>query len=238
VLTGLFGPAHKIIDTKDLIESGKLAAIKIKVLALSHPPEERNKLQSASYQDEIKHIISYHPRNKFIRNLAVSLSGNTLILYAYVEKHGQILYDMISEKSGERKVFFVHGGVDGEEREAIRAIVEKEHDAIIVASYGTFSTGVNIKNLHNVIFASPTKSRVRTMQSIGRGLRVSDTKDSMTLFDIADDLSRSKQKKNYTLNHLIERVKMYSSEGFPYELHNIKLRSDNGSGRSLFFEDE
>jgi len=145
---------------------------------------------------------------------------------------------MISEKAGERKVFFVHGGVDGEEREAIRAIVEKEHDAIIVASYGTFSTGVNIKNLHNVIFASPTKSRVRTMQSIGRGLRVSDTKDSMTLFDIADDLSRSKQKKNYTLNHLIERVKMYSSEGFPYELHNIKLRSDNGSGRSLFFEDE
>jgi superfamily II DNA or RNA helicase len=238
VLTGLFGPAHKIIDTKDLIESGKLAAIKIKVLALSHPPEERNKLQSASYQDEIKHIISYQPRNKFIRNLAVSLSGNTLILYAYVEKHGQILYDMIKEKAGERKVFFVHGGVDGEEREAIRAIVEKEHDAIIVASYGTFSTGVNIKNLHNVIFASPTKSRVRTMQSIGRGLRVSDTKDSMTLFDIADDLSRSKQKKNYTLNHLIERVKMYSSEGFPYELHNIKLRSDNGSGRSLFFEDE
>jgi type I site-specific restriction endonuclease len=144
---------------------------------------------------------------------------------------------MIRDKAENRKVFFVHGGVDGEERESIRAIVEKENNAIIVASYGTFSTGINIKNLHNVIFASPTKSRVRTMQSVGRGLRISDTKDSVTLFDIADNLS-TKNKKNFTLNHLIERVKMYNSEEFPYELHTIKLRSDNGSGRSLFSEDE
>jgi superfamily II DNA or RNA helicase len=237
VLTGLFGPTHKIIDTKELIDSGKLAAIKVKCLVLSHPIEERKKLVAGTYQDEVEHIISYQPRNQFIRNLAVSLRGNTLILYAYVEKHGEVLHEMIRNKAGERKVFFVHGGVDGAEREAIRGIVEKEKDAIIVASYGTFSTGINIKNLHNVIFASPTKSRIRTLQSIGRGLRISDTKDSMTLFDIADDLTHNK-KKNYTLNHLIERVKMYSSEGFPYELHNIKLRSDNGTGRSLFSEDE
>lgn len=237
VLTGLFGPAEKIISTKELIDSGKLAALKVKVLMLNHPVEECKKLNGGSYQDEVQHIISFNPRNKFIRNLAVSLRGNTLILYAYVDKHGAILYDMISEKAGNRKVFFVHGGVDGEEREQIRHIVEKEQDAIIVASYGTFSTGINIKNLHNVIFASPTKSRVRTMQSIGRGLRVSDAKDSMTLFDIADNLSHN-NKKNYTLNHLIERVKMYNSEEFPYELHTIKLRSDNGSGRSLFSEDE
>jgi superfamily II DNA or RNA helicase len=237
VLTGLFGPTHKIIDTKELIDSGKLASIKVKCLVLSHPLEERKKLAAGSYQDEVEHIISFPPRNLFIRNLAVSLKGNTLILYAYVEKHGQVLYDLIKDKAGERKVFFVHGGVDGYEREEIRYIVEQENDAIIVASYGTFSTGINIKNLHNVIFASPTKSRIRTLQSIGRGLRISETKDQMTLFDIADDLTQNK-KKNYTLNHLIERVKMYSSEGFPYELHNIKLRSDNGSGRSLFREDE
>ena len=237
VLTGLFGPAEKIISTKELIDSGKLATLKVKVLMLNHPVEECKKLTGGAYQDEVKHIISFEPRNKFIRNLAVSLKGNTLILYAYVEKHGAILYDMIGEKAGSRKVFFVHGGVDGEEREAIRAIVEKESDAIIVASYGTFSTGINIKNLHNVIFASPTKSRVRTMQSVGRGLRISDTKDNVTLFDIADNLSIN-NKKNFTLNHLIERVKMYNSEEFPYELHTIKLRSDNGSGRSLFSEDE
>jgi superfamily II DNA or RNA helicase len=237
VLTGLFGQTHKIIDTKELIDSGKLASIKVKCLVLSHPIEDRKKLNGGTYQDEVEHIISFDPRNKFIRNLALSLKGNTLILYAYVEKHGQVLYEMISDKCENRRVFFVHGGVDGERREDIRGIVEEENDAIIVASYGTFSTGINIKNLHNVIFASPTKSRIRTLQSIGRGLRISDTKDSMTLFDIADDLSYNK-KKNYTLNHLIERVKMYSSEGFPYELHNIKLRSDNGTGRSLFSEDE
>lgn len=237
ILNGLFGATHKIISTKELIDSGKLAEIKVKVLVLSHPIEERKKLIDKTYQDEIEHIISYSPRNKFIRNLALSLKGNTLVLYAYVEKHGEVLQQMIKEKANGRKVFYVHGGVDGQEREEIRHIVEKETDAIIVASYGTFSTGINIKNLHNVIFSSPTKSRIRTMQSVGRGLRVSDTKDSMTLFDIADDLTHNK-KKNYTLNHLIERVKMYSSEEFPYELHNIKLRSDNATGRSLFSEAE
>ena len=237
VLNGLFGPTHKIIDTKDLIEQGKLAKIKVKALVLSHPKEECDKLKGSSYHDELEHIVSFAPRNRFITNLSLSLKGNTLVLYAFVEKHGQVLYDMIREKAKDRKVFFVHGGVDGETREEIRHIVEKENDAIIVASYGTFSTGINIKNLHNVIFASPTKSRIRTMQSIGRGLRISGTKDSMTLFDIADNLSTNKNK-NYTLNHLIERVKMYSAEGFPYELHNIKLRSDNGTGRSVLFEDE
>lgn len=237
VLTGLFGPAHKIIDTKELIDSGKLAELKVKVLTLNHPKEICQQLASCSYQEEIEHIISYAPRNRFIRNLALSLNGNTLILYAYVEKHGAILHEMIGEKAN-RKVFFVHGGVKGDAREEIRAIVEKETDAIIIASYGTYSTGINIKNLHNVIFASPTKSRIRTLQSIGRGLRVSETKDSCILFDIADNLTYNK-KKNYTLNHLIERVRMYSAEGFPYELHAIKLRSDNGStGRSLFSEDE
>lgn len=237
VLTGLFGPAHKIIDTKELIDSGKLAELKVKVLTLNHPKEICQQLASCSYQEEIEHIISYAPRNKFIRNLALSLNGNTLILYAYVEKHGAILHEMIGEKTN-RKVFFVHGGVKGDVREEIRAIVEKETDAMIIASYGTYSTGINIKNLHNVIFASPTKSRIRTLQSIGRGLRVSETKDSCILFDIADNLTYNK-KKNYTLNHLIERVRMYSAEGFPYELHAIKLRSDNGStGRSLFSEDE
>jgi superfamily II DNA or RNA helicase len=238
VLTGLFGPSHKIIDTKELIDSGKLAQIKIKVLTLNHPLEECKRLVGCSYQDEIKHIISFPPRNKFVKNLALSLKGNTLVLYAYVEKHGQILYDMIKEKSDDRKVYFVHGGVDGEEREAIRTIVEKENDAIIVASYGTFSTGINIKNLHNIIFASPTKSRIRTLQSLGRGLRISDTKSIFILFDISDNLSYN-NKKNYTLNHLIERVKMYNSERFPYELHAIKLRSNDGNGRSsLFSEDD
>ena len=124
--------------------------------------------------------------------------------------------------AADRKVFFVYGGVDAEDREKIREITEKETNAIIVASYGTFSTGINIRNLHNVIFASPSKSRVRNLQSIGRVLRKSDSKVTATLFDIADDITYER-KRNYTLNHLLERIKIYKEEKFTYEIINLPL---------------
>ena len=121
-------------------------------------------------------------------------------------------------------MFFVHGGVATEDREKVREITEKETGAIIVASYGTFSTGINIKNLHNVIFASPSKSRIRNLQSIGRVLRKGDKKTKATLYDIADDISY-KSRKNYTLNHLIERIKIYNEENFNYDIVNIPLKN-------------
>jgi superfamily II DNA or RNA helicase len=134
---------------------------------------------------------------------------------------------MICEKNDPtHSCYFVSGDVDGDERENIRGLVERSSDSIIVASFGTFSTGINIRNLHNIIFASPTKSRIRTLQSIGRGLRVSDTKVSCKLFDIADDLSL-KKNKNFTLSHLIERVRMYNEESFPYQIYTIKLKDSN-----------
>ena len=120
-------------------------------------------------------------------------------------------------------MFFVYGGTDTEQREDIRRITETETDAIIVASYGTFSTGINIKNLHNIIFASPSKSRVRNLQSIGRGLRTSESKTSCKLYDIADDLTHN-GKRNYTLNHLVERIKIYNEENFNYDIITIKLK--------------
>ena len=122
-----------------------------------------------------------------------------------------------------RHVFFIHGGVETEDREKVREITEQENDAIIVASYGTFSTGINIKNLHNIIFASPSKSRIRNLQSIGRILRKGNQKTKATLYDIADDI-RYKTKKNYTLNHLIERIKIYNEENFNYDIVNIPLK--------------
>ena len=218
VLRGLFGDVHKIVETAELIKRGNLAQLKIEVLTLNHPKTYRRQY---TYQEEVEHIIGYAPRNRFIRNLALSLKGNTLILYARVESHGQILYDEIKSKHDD--VFFIHGGVETEEREDVRKIVNESKNSIIVASYGTFAQGINIVNLHNIIFASPTKSRIRTLQSIGRGLRQSAEKQHCKLFDIADNLTVNK-KKNYTLNHLIERVKMYNSEQFPYELHSIDLR--------------
>jgi superfamily II DNA or RNA helicase len=223
VLEGLFGKAKQFVKTKELIDADHLSAFKIKCLVLKHTDEEKKLVSKMNYQDEIDYIVSHGRRNKFIRNLTVSLNGNTLCLFQYVDKHGKILYDMISNKTEEeRKVFFVYGGTDAETRENIRAITEKESNAIIVASYGTFSTGINIRNLHNIIFASPTKSRIRNLQSIGRGLRKGDAKDKAVLFDISDDL-RHKTKINYTLNHFAERVKIYNSEEFEYRIYNINL---------------
>jgi len=219
VLEGLFGPSYKIIKTKELMKKGHVATLDINVLLLKHPP---NKFET--FEDEIQYIINHDRRNKFIRNLALDLKGNTLILFARVEGHGEPLYNLINSNSLEqRHVFFVHGGVDTEDREKVRSITENENNAIIVASYGTFSTGINIKNLHNVIFASPSKSRIRNLQSIGRILRKGSNKTKATLYDIADDIS-FKSRKNYTLNHLIERIKIYNEEKFNYDIVNIPLK--------------
>ncbi len=121
------------------------------------------------------------------------------------------------------KSFYIFGGVEAEEREKVRGIAEKEKDAIIVASYGTFSTGINIKNLHNIIFASPSKTRIRNLQSIGRGLRLGDNKVNATLYYIANDLTY-KSKENFTLKHFQERINIYTEEEFDYEIHNIDLK--------------
>lgn len=216
VLEGLFGPSYKVTQTKELIEKGYLSKLQIKVLLLKH-----NEYQFNEYEEEIQYLITHDKRNKFIKNLSLDLKGNTLILYSRVETHGQPLYEMInSSATKDRKIFFVYGGVDAEEREKVREITEKENDAIIVASYGTFSTGINIKNLHNIVFASPSKSRVRNLQSIGRVLRKGENKYQAVLYDIADDITY-KSKKNYTLNHLIERIKIYSEEKFNYEIIQI-----------------
>ena len=178
-----------------------------------------------TYEDEIQYLISHEQRNKFITNLTLDLKGNTLVLFSRVESHGAVLYERINNsKQSNRKVFFVHGGVDAEEREMVREITERENDAIIVASYGTFSTGINIKNLHNVIFASPSKSRIRNLQSIGRVLRKGKNKTKAVLYDIADDCTYN-SRKNYTLNHLIERIKTYNEENFNYEIITIQLKS-------------
>ena len=221
VLEGLFGPSYKIIRTEELMKKGHVATLDINVLLLKHPP---NKFET--FEDEVQYIINHERRNKFIRNLALDLKGNTLILFARVEGHGEPLYEMINSNivDVERHVFFVHGGVDTQDREKVREITEKEDNAIIVASYGTFSTGINIKNLHNIIFASPSKSRIRNLQSIGRVLRKGNQKTKATLYDIADDIS-SKSRKNYTLNHLIERIKIYNEEKFNYDIVNIPLKN-------------
>lgn len=222
VLEGLFGPVYKVTTTKKLIDNKQLADLKIYNIILEYSDEIRKACKGFDYQKEIDFIVQNVQRNKFIRNLALKQEGNTLVLFQYVEKHGKVLYELIKEHAGERKVFYVSGETDVTIRESVRAITEEESNAIIVASYGTFSTGINIRNLHNIIFSSPSKSRIRNLQSIGRGLRTSGTKTECKLYDIADDLTW-KSKKNYTLNHMIERIKIYNDEHFNYKLVKVPI---------------
>ena len=222
VLEGLFGPVKQVTTTSELMNHGHVANLKIKAIILSYTPDERKLAKNYSYQDEIDFLVRNNKRNMFLKKLAISLEGNSLILFQYVDKHGKLLYDMIRNSCDNRKIFFVHGGVDGDDREEIRKIVEKENDAIIVASYGTFSTGINIRNLHNVVFSSPTKSRIRTLQSIGRGLRISNDKSSVIVYDIADDL-KHKNHINFTLTHFMERLNIYNSESFDYRIYNMDI---------------
>jgi superfamily II DNA or RNA helicase len=225
VLMGLFGKVNQVTTTATLMEQKHVAELKIKCVVLIHSDAAKALMNKATYQQEMDYLVRSEARNKFIVDMCVALKGNTLILFQYVEKHGRQINDMILSRVKDRKVFFVHGGVETEEREEIRKIVETENDAIIVASYGVFSTGVNIKRIHNVVFASPTKSRIRTLQSIGRGLRKGSEKDSVILYDVADDMSR-KSYQNHTLKHFIERAKIYDSEKFSYKVFKYRISDD------------
>ena len=223
-IEGLFGPVNKVVSTKQLMERELLTALKIECILFKYPQEIREALRGLDYQHEIDWIVNCEKRNFMISQLATSVKGNTLVLFQYVEKHGKPLYEMIRKMAPteieNRKVFFVAGETDVADREEIRHIVEKEDNAIIVASYGTFSTGINIKSLKNLIFASPSKSRIRILQSIGRQLRKSENKDIAKLYDIADDL-HWEDEVNYTFKHFLSRMKLYDEEGFPYKI--VKL---------------
>ena len=212
-LEGLFGPVKKVISTKDLMEDGTIANLSIDCIILRHTKQKKG-----NYQEEMDYLVSNDSRNEFICNLVYSLKGNTLVLFQYVEKHGAVLHGKMFNRLDD-KLHYVYGGTDVTDREEVRTLVEKAKDNVILASYGTFSTGVNIKRIDNVVFASPSKSRIRNLQSIGRGLRKTEGKTEMRLFDIADDL----QCNNFTLNHLKERINIYNEEGFRYEIKQFNL---------------
>ena len=222
VIEGLFGRVHNVTTTKKLIDKKILSNLSIDCITLQYDKTAIDEIKRAPYMDEIKWLLANEKRNKFIASLCKNVKGNTLLLFNYVELHGKPLYELIQKECPNRKIFFIHGGTDIEQRERIRQIVDNEQEAILVASYGTCSTGINIRNINNIIFTSPSKSVVRVLQSIGRGLRKSDRKDTVKLYDIADNLSHKKYK-NHTMRHLDERIKIYTNESFSYKLIPVKL---------------
>ena len=225
VIEGLFGPVFNVVSTKDLMKKDLLTNLEIDCITLQYNQSSIDEIKRTKYMDEIKWLTQKQPRNKFISKLCCTLKGNTLLLFNFVEQHGIPLHDLIKETCPNHKVFLIHGGTDTEQRERIRKIVDQESNAILVASYGTCSTGVNIRNINNIIFASPSKSVIRVLQSIGRGLRKAKNKDKVKLYDIADDLSH-KSYKNHTLRHLDERIKIYTNEEFNYTKTNVRIEGD------------
>lgn len=217
-LEGNFGLVENVVSAKELMNRGYAANLKIKVLLLKH-----NRKSFSSYHDEIDYLVSNTRRNNLIKNLVKDLKGNTLVLFSLVEKHGKVLYDLIKD---DKQAYFIHGSVDIDIREQVRNIVEEsEKDCVIIASYQVFQQGINIKNLHNVVFASPSKSKIRNLQSIGRVLRIKEGKTHATLYDIADEIPNGGYK-NFTLNHMMERIKTYASENFDYEIININIKDE------------
>jgi len=216
VLEGLFGAAEKVVTTKELIDKNTLASLKIKCIILRHP----NIREKMDYAEEIEYLVTNEKRTDFVVNLLRHLNGNTLCLFQLVEKHGKILNDRMKE---EENVYFVYGGTDTSEREKIRGLVETHSKSTTIASFGVFSTGVNIRNINNIVLASPSKSKIRVLQSIGRGLRTSSSKDSVLIYDIADDISYN-ERRNFTLNHFTERLNIYNEEQFDYDISKVKLK--------------
>jgi superfamily II DNA or RNA helicase len=222
VLEGLFGKIIKLTTTSELVEQGFVARPKIKCIELKYPDEQCKLISKFTYEGEVKWLILNEQRNEFIKNLTLSLKGNTLVLFRFVDKHGKLLYDKIKSKTTD-PVYFVSGAVEGVERERIRKIVDENKQSIIVASLGVFSTGTNIINIDNIVLATPVKSKVRLLQSLGRGLRQSARKKFCTFIDVADNLTW-KKKVNITLRHYKERVSIYAKEDFDYKLYRVRLK--------------
>jgi superfamily II DNA or RNA helicase len=221
VIEGLFGKVFNVTTTKNLMDKNLLSNLKIKCLLLQYSDTEINSIKRAEYNEEIEWLILHKNRNEFISNLASNLHGNILVLFNFVDKHGIPLYNQIKQKN-KKETYFISGKTDVAEREEIRKIVDTHTNSVLVASYGTCSTGINIKNINSIIFASSSKSLVRVLQSIGRGLRKSDDKDKVTVYDIADDL-KYKKHRNHTLRHMDERISIYTNEKFSFDVTSIRL---------------
>jgi superfamily II DNA or RNA helicase len=222
-IEGILGPAIQFIQTKGLMNKGLLAKLGIDCIILKYNEEEKQFIKKQKYIDELKWIVTNEKRNEFIKELALHTKGNTLVLFNYVEDHGKPLAALLEAAGTDRKIYLIHGKTEAESREYIRKVIDRESNAILVASFGTTSTGINIVNLDNIIFASPTKSIIRLLQSIGRGLRVSPKKKTLKVYDIVDDLCWMSYK-NHVYRHFEERIKIYKKEKFDYNTHGMDFK--------------
>lgn len=237
VLKGLFGMPKQKVKTKELIDKKVLADVQINALRFKYYDQKdhdyifglfENNTTTEAFKKEQEYIIENELRNNFICNLAFSMKKNTMIFFQFVDKHGKVLYDKMKAVAKEynKEVYFIHGKIKVEERERIRKLVETQDNIILITSFGTTSTGVNFKNVHNAIFASSFKSSIIIRQTIGRGLRVHENKDVFTVYDIGDDFSRGGNRKNFLFRHFVERLKIYKKENLRFKVYDYVIKND------------
>jgi len=227
LVEGLFGPVFTVAKTMDLVESGRISEFTIDAVRLTYSDSVRKYFTKQkdkpkkTYAEEMKFFSQYETRNKFLRQLSLSLGGATLLLFHTIE-HGKKLYEDI-RKHTDRPVFLVHGAVEAEDREKVRESVARGDEPIAIASFGTFSTGIDMPNLRNLILgAGVGKSRVRVLQSIGRTIRKHHGKTVARIIDVGDDAGL-KGGMNHSLSHFNQRLSLYAREGFRYRIHDVKI---------------
>ena len=229
---GLFGEIYNPVSTADLMAAGQVTQLRINALFLKYPEHVSSTMKSLDYAAEIKFITSLNKRTQWVSRLAYKLAGrqeNAFVMFKHIE-HGKAIYDAIKEL-GHEHVYYVSGEIDTETRTKLKRIAEENTGVIIIASYGVFSTGISVKNLHHVILAHPVKSKVIVLQTIGRVLRKHDSKQLAQIWDLIDDMSLTKDKSgiktrvnvNYALKHGVERIERYGMEKFDYVMKTIEF---------------
>ena len=248
-IVGALGPIKTYTSYKEMEDKGWIPKINIMAIILRYSQQRRKEIAllitnlkeeeqalkaqglkaPSSYNDEIDYIHNIPERNEFIINLVKkSCKGNTMILFTKKGKHGIPLKDELEKEfRNTKKVVYIDGDISTEERNMMRKKIDVEDDMILIASYGTFSTGISIKNIHNIIFASSYKSKIKILQSIGRGLRKMEGKEKITIYDLVDDCSlRMKNYPKYSntgLKQFKEREKIYNEKGLNWKSIKYKF---------------
>lgn len=213
---GTFGPVIYEKTSKELRDEKFLSDVEVIVLQLNH-----GKVRKMSYVNELKYLYSHEKRNIIIKKLCSNISNNSLLLVNHLEHCDNIV--SVLEESDNKKIFMVKGETPVSERREIIATMERENDVTTVAMSSIFSTGINIKNIHNIFLVGLGKSFIRLIQSIGRGLRLHDNKKRLRIFDICDIMDYGKDKTCASERHSLERQRIYDREQIKYTIKQIDL---------------
>lgn len=218
VLEGLFGKPIQYIKTVELIENKQATPLKINPIVFNYSTDICKQIIKMDYPSEYDFLMTFPERLKIIANFISSLSNNTLVLFTKIEKHGDLLYKALTHSLKEKELIYITGKTDIDIREESRKKAEDQNNLVLLCSYGVFSQGVNIKNLHNIVFASPYKAKIKILQSIGRGLRLHDSKSICQVFDFVDDCRVKGKSANFLFDHFMKRYELYIQEGFDVDI--------------------